>query len=226
VFTWLAIIAISHINSRRKLLFNSSSSIVFFFSIFSAFFSPLVAILTGNPYTRYFLPVSIYLPLILFSTPQIWQKFQKPLGAVLVGSIIFFIVLQKHTPSPQFTHMENISCIQQILEKEHYSLAGGFWTSRPIAAYVNSKATRILQFDENIDPMPWMNNRAEYASVSLQGIIIDNEIPGLPQGGFIFDRNVSQLGKPSRSYQCKNIHVFYFEKGTSGYRRLNRLSNM
>lgn len=184
----------------------------------------LSTLLTGNSYTRYFLPIAFFPIVSLLATiTRIRTVSLSTLKFGAIGTSCLFLIycLFALPHSQPLTHAisgDAIECFAQSAGNKTINAVGSFWSSRPLDLYSNPKSIRVVQVNNQLSPYPWMNDRADY-NRSFDTVIVDKATP-LPSN--VGAQDVSILGPPSQIWSCNDFFIYHYEPTSSGYRLLNQ----
>ena len=183
----------------------------------------LATLLTGNAYTRYFIPVAFVPFIAIFAaasnTRFITERIVRV--AVLAASslaIVYCLVnIPRIQPLTQSTPTDAVSCFARHAGDRTINAVGSFWASRPLDLYSNENI-RVVQVNNQLQPYPWLNNRSVY-DLTFSAVVIDKAIP-LPSN--IGVQHVAILGPASEIWECRDFYVYHYDTHTKAYQMLNQ----
>ena len=112
-----------------------------------------------------------------------------------------------------------LRCFNEHMAKHRFNAVGTFWSARTLDAYGTTGA-RVLQANEHFEPTLWLNNRATYTHLKVNGVIVSHAIDNVRHKGNIYPDSTHVLGKPDKVYPCKDFDIYFYDDGSSGYRYL------
>jgi hypothetical protein len=214
----------------------TQSSLLFLvlFAASSACITIVGTIVSGNFLMRYFLPVALFPLFAIVCFPLcagiFYGKWSRVYFAAcaLVGFAACGFALRASPPMSNFswiftspfseTH-SGIRCFNDLMAKHRFNAVGTFWTARTLDAYGDSGA-RVLQANERFEPTLWLNNRATYKHLQVNGVIVSHAIDNVRHKGNIYPESTHVLGKPDKVYPCKDFDIYFYEDGSGGFRYL------
>ncbi|WP_322091655.1 hypothetical protein [Paraburkholderia bannensis] len=208
----------SLVKGNRSTLPRGTSLVMLF-----AVVSPLAAIcgtlVSGNYYTRYFLPVIYFtiiglIPLLCSSA----ARCKKAIWVCLAGLVILIATTVRTVPSMsgQGAQAADVDCFNQYMTQKKINVLGGYWVTRGLDLY-SSTGARALQFD-GLTRGHWLNNSSPYFSNVFNGIIVER---GERFPNHIYLSDVDKFGAYSEKWQCRDFDILYYADGTQGFRMLN-----
>lgn len=227
-----------YISARaRSLSTTGVSPALLFLSLFvasSASITLLGTLVSGNYLMRYFLPVAL-LPLFVLVTafPQHTQLSRAATGwyfsaCVVVGIalLVFACAPTKSMTSFSWVFKTNYSqghagirCFNEHMANKPYNVVGTFWSSRTLDAYGVTGA-RALQVNERFEPTLWLNNRATYKDLAVNGVIVSRPVENVRQKGNIYPEETRVLGSPDNIFRCKGFDIYFYADGSQGFTHL------
>lgn len=198
------------------------------FALFFGSFAPgiiiLATLLTGNAYTRYFIPVAFIPFVALFawasSAKFITQKTMRITLIITTALAILYCVINIPKIQP-LTHpiaSDAISCFSRQAGDRTVNAVGSFWASRPLDLYSDPSKIRVAQVDNQLHPYPWLNNRSVYDQ-TFSAVIVDKATP-LPSN--IGLQHIALLGPASEIWECRDFYVYHYDINSKGYQTLNQ----
>jgi len=199
-----------------------------------AFGSPVAsisgALLTGNPWTRYWLPLAVFPVLAVL---PLWRRFlhlshKKTLVAVLIciaavaGRYGSSLYAQFMAEGSLKVMQADVKCYNRVMSQKPFDTVGGYWTTRALDLYSDT-TSRALQMTGDLHARIWLSNRAPYLSLMFNGIIVDKKLPEGEKPDHIYDSELRGLGPYSRKFSCPSFDIYYYDTGSVGYIKLNRL---
>lgn len=212
----------------RGLVATHRNDYVLFSMLFGAI-SPgviiLATLLTGNSYTRYFLPISFFSLVAIFAIISQIRLSTRLLKLSVTGAagifIIYCLLALPHSQS-LFSAIpsDNIECFDRSIGNTTVNAIGSYWSSRPLDLYSNPRKVRVIQATPALTPMAWLNDRADYSNRTYDTIIVEKQATaessiGIPQ--------VGALGTPSHIWTCNDFYIYHYNPGSQGYILLNQL---
>ncbi len=215
----------------------SANQALLFLVLFSAASSCITLIgtlVSGNSLMRYFLPVAL-LPVFVLLT-----AFHQTLMAsgvavrryaslcVIVGIAMVAFVCGRPNTTASFSWLfnarysqshEGLGCFNRHMSEKPFNVVGTFWTTRTLDAYGSTRA-RALQVNERFEPTLWLNNRATYRDLAINGVIVSRAQDALRQKGSIYAEETRTLGSPDRIFACKDFDIYYYADGSPGFNQL------
>lgn len=187
------------------------------------FLSPLVTIagvlLTGNFYTRYFLPLPLF-TLVGFSLMLPYIISFRALGLGLITLLVitasFFgksYISERHVPSA--TELD-IQCFNSFANSHNLHPVGGYWTSRYLTLYGPS-GHQVFQVLNDFTPFNWLSNTAEHSNTAINAVIVDRE--ALPF--HITQMDTKPLGNPDAVLACEQFDIYLYSAKSNGFIILN-----
>jgi len=182
-------------------------------------------VLVGQAAPRYSLPAwvaaAVLLPMFIWwwmpfvhkrtVSDRVWQRSSIIVAAVTAVALVAtgFVVSQQRSTSAE--------CLQNWIDKqdspEPLVGAGGFWTSRRLAAYLPNE--KILQVYEGV-PLLWQNNGGQYLGVSQIDYVVvapqDDAGAEIPDHAETFR---TSFGEPASVTQCDTFEIWDY-RGTTG----------
>lgn len=230
--------------ARKKHAAAKQSDYSFFLIAFGCL-APIATIVgtiaTGNPTTRYLLPV-------IFFTPLAFIPLFIPLGTRYKKHIIigFFslaaLMLTGALISQSTKHLDNLrtyyppsaQCLDTQLAGTPYKAGvAQFWRARGLQ--LNSQDGHVVeQVHPTIDRFNWLYNSATYTLHDLSFVVVDkpelvenpeisNHVAFTIQAGPV----VELLGQPTAVYQCMDFDIYTYDDTNPGKRILNdRIRNI
>jgi hypothetical protein len=204
------------------------------FSAFSASITLVGTLVSGNYLMRYFLPVAL-LPVFVLLT--IFQHAQQCIGATvrlyfglcaIAGIGMVVIVIGRSNTAVNFSwlhdarysqHHEGIRCFNGHMSDKPFNVVGTFWSTRTLDAYRTTRA-RALQVNERFEPTLWLNNRATYKELAINGLIVSRPQGNVRQKGNIYAEDTRILGIPDRILPCKDFDIYFYADGSPGFTQL------
>jgi hypothetical protein len=194
-------------------------------------------ILTGNPLTRYLLPLIFFTPLFLI---PLYRFVSKPaigvLNALLVfiscGVIAIAAFLQPITTFKQLAdyYPDDAACLDRSLSgTPHTAGVAQYWRARALQLS-NNDGYIVAQVGNDIDPLDWLYNTASYELYDYSFVVIDK--PKQTANHEISDDQtfiikpavvLSKLGQPSDIYQCETFDLYVYDRQNPGRNILNQL---
>jgi len=210
---------------RNRAKEQSVTFLLVLFAGTSPFIIVFTVLLTGNAYTRYFLPIAFF-PLIgLFTwASQCVYTLPRRIVVIITSSIalvslIFIGCMLPHTqPLTHATNRDSITCFTNSVGNRTVNAVGSFWSSRQLDLYSDNTKIRVLQVNNQLTPYPWMNNRALYARI-FDTVIVDKTTPTNANVG---NQHVAQLGQPDHIWECRDFFIYQYDKNNPGYWSLNQ----
>lgn len=183
----------------------------------------LATLLTGNAYTRYFIPVAFVPFIAIFAaasnTRFITEKIVRI--TVLATSSLAIVYCLVNTPRiqplTQSIPTDAVSCFARHAGDRTINAVGSFWASRPLDLYSNGNI-RVVQVNNQLQPYPWLNNRSVY-DLTFSAVVIDKATP-LPSN--IGAQHVAILGPASEIWECRDFYVYHYDSHTKAYQILNQ----
>ena len=215
----------------------SANQALLFLVLFSAASSCITLIgtlVSGNSLMRYFLPVAL-LPVFVLLT-----AFHQTLMAsgvavrryaslcVIVGIAMVAFVCGRPNTTASFSWLfnarysqshEGLGCFNRHMSEKPFNVVGTFWTTRTLDAYGSTRA-RALQVNERFEPTLWLNNRATYRDLAINGVIVSRAQDALRLKGSIYAEETRTLGSPDRIFACKDFDIYYYADGSPGFNQL------
>lgn len=225
-------------DSRARGFSDASANQAFLFLVlFSAASSCITLVgtlVSGNSLMRYFLPVAL-LPVFVLLT-----AFHQTLMAsgvavrryvslcVIIGIAMVAFVCGRPNTTANFSWLfnarfsqshEGLGCFNRHMSEKPFNVVGTFWTTRTLDAYGSTRA-RALQVNERFEPTLWLNNRATYRDLAINGVIVSRAQDALRQKGSIYAEETRTLGSPDRIFACKDFDIYYYADGSPGFNQL------
>lgn len=214
----------------------TSSALLFLvlFAALSACITIVGTIVSGNFLMRYFLPVALFPLFAILCFPLCTGIFYGKSSRVyfaacaLLGIAAFGFALRT---SPSMSNLSWISaapyreshsgirCFNDLMAKHRFNAVGTFWSARTLDVYGNSGA-RVLQTNERFEPTLWLNNRATYKHLQVNGVIVSHVKDNVRYKGNIYPESTDVLGKPDKVYPCKDFDIYFYADGSGGDRYL------
>ncbi len=215
----------------------SANQALLFLVLFSAASSCITLIgtlVSGNSLMRYFLPVAL-LPVFVLLT-----AFHQTLMAsgvavrryvslcVIIGIVMVAFVCGRPNTTANFSWLfnarysqshEGLGCFNRHMSEKPFNVVGTFWTTRTLDAYGSTRA-RALQVNERFEPTLWLNNRATFRDLAINGVIVSRPQDALRQKGSIYAEETRTLGSPDRIFACKDFDIYYYADGSPGFNQL------
>ncbi len=183
----------------------------------------LATLLTGNAYTRYFIPIAFVPFIAIFA----WASGTKFITAKIMRATILtasgialaycLINIPRIQPLTRSVPADAVSCFAAHAGNRTINAVGSFWASRPLDLY-STKNIHVVQVNNQLQPYPWLNNRATYDQ-SFSAVVIDKATP-LPSN--IGVQHVAILGPASEIWECRDFYVYHYDTHTRGYQILNQ----
>ena len=204
------------------------------FSVASSCITLIGTLVSGNSLMRYFLPVAL-LPVFVLLT-----AFHQTLMAsgvavrryvslcVIIGIAMVAFVCGRPNTTASFSWLFNarysqshvgLGCFNRHMSEKPFNVVGTFWTTRTLDAYGSTRA-RALQVNERFEPTLWLNNRATYRDLAINGVIVSRAQDALRQKGSIYAEETRTLGSPDRIFACKDFDIYYYADGSPGFNQL------
>ena len=235
-------------NKDLKPIFKGRQAIALFLSSF-ALLGPIVTILAtiaaSNSKMRYCLPLVFYPPLCIALLIGIKTNLKEnfitrfsPLILIIFSCLIpwgiFFLnqrLANNYVPitnifdSQKIYTTKSIECINQNFRDQRVNLIGGFWTTRPLNLYTSAPIT-ILQVNKDLRPFFWMNNKALYKNIAIDGIIVEkyNDPHFLLEGhafNHLYNNTLTIREDYSKKIDCEIFWVYLYPFGSIGYKVIN-----
>lgn len=204
------------------------------FSAASACMTLVGTLVSGNSLMRYFLPVAllpVFVLLTVFHQAQIVSGVvaRRYFGLCVLGGVslvVFTCGRPDTTANVSWLFKANYSqgheairCFNGHMSEKPFNVVGTFWSTRTLDAYGNTGA-RALQVDERFQPILWLNNRASYKDLPINGVIVSRPQGDLRQEGNIYAEEARTLGTPGRILACKDFDIYFYPDGSPGATRL------
>ena len=204
------------------------------FSAVSACATLVGTLVSGNSLMRYFLPVAL-LPVFVLLTTLL--QAQQGNGAVvrryfglclIAGFAVMAMAIGRSNSGVNFSwlsdarysqHHEGILCFNRHMSDKPFNAVGTFWSTRTLDAYSTTRA-RALQVNERFEPTLWLNNRATYKDVAINGVIVSRPQGNVRQKGNIYAEDTRFLGSPDRILPCKDFDIYFYADGSPGFTQL------
>ncbi len=204
------------------------------FSAVSACITLFGTLVSGNSLMRYFLPVALLPVFVLLTTfhqtlmvsGMVTRRY---FGlCVIIGIAMVAFVCGRPNTTASFSWLfnasysqshEGIRCFNGHMSDKPFNVVGTFWTTRTLDAYGSTRA-RALQVNERFEPTLWLNNRATYRDLAINGVIVSRAQDALRQKGSIYAEETRTLGSPDRIFACKDFDIYYYADGSPGFSQL------
>ncbi len=233
-------VAVRHLGTHqraRNMSVAPASQALLFLVLFTAFSAciPLVGTLvSGNYLMRYFLPIALFPVFVLLTT---FQHVQQGNGAVvrryfglclITGIAMVAMTIGRSNSGVDLSwlldarysqHHEGIRCFNGHMSDKPFNSVGTFWSTRTLDAYSTTRA-RALQVNERFEPTLWLNNRATYKDVAINGVIVSRPQGNFRQKGNIYAEDTRTLGSPDRILPCKDFDIYFYADGSPGFTQL------
>lgn len=213
--------------SKTKSL-RSVDMLVALFALGSPMSSIAGALLTGNPWTRYWLPLAVFPVLALlplgrrFGCRSYRGLLVVAVLCIATGSAFYGPMLYEHgVPRPSGPMSAGVQCYNRIMSQKPFNTVGGFWMTRALDLY-SITGSRSLQVSSDLHVWARMNNRAPYSVLEFNGIVVDRLGKGGRLPNRIYASDVARLGPYSKKFSCPSFDIYYYDTGSSGYIKLNQ----
>lgn len=194
------------------------------------------AVLTGNPLTRYLLPILFFTPLAFIPLySAIAQKYTYAIKISLCVAVAFLlgIALLKQ-PVKNLTELKNYyhpgaQCLDaQLAGTPHKAGVAQYWRARVLQ--LNSRdGHTLVQTDGSLKRFGWLYNNAAYDLYDLSYVIVDKPEQVTSQdiskeGGFPIPASavLYALGQPTAIYNCHDFDIYTYDNSNPGKAILNR----
>jgi hypothetical protein len=216
---------------RRRNFFHGDSTlsaialIVVLFSVICPLSTIFGTIVSGNSYTRYFVPLVFIPTLGLVPFFYVWKGFsrEKALAFFFVFALIVFVwYVPSRLADPgaaSYSDSESVDCYNHYMSQQPFNAVGGFWTVRALDLYSTS-GSRVLQI-VGLGRTRWMNNSSPYFNLSFNGVIVDKSTSGERARDFIYAEDVAPLGPYTKKLSCQKFDIYYYAENSPGFRLLN-----
>ncbi len=237
----VALLAFIHFATKPKKKPVRTADTFFIISL-ASITPPLVivgSIITGNPLTRYMVPVVIF-PLLVLMPLLRFGFFIKPAAAktaawfiaIIFVSVSAFAVLTRPVSSvasitTYYTSDER--CLDSKLGHTSYTAGvAQYWRARGLQ--LNSRSNlKVLQVYGNLDKFTWLYNGADYSIYRPSFVIVDKTSPAFsdPEISLASNFAISSshasavLGQPSGIYDCPSFEIYLYPPGNPGNKILN-----
>lgn len=233
-------VALRHLGAHRRArhwsVAPASQAFLFLvlFVALSACITLVGTLVSGNYLMRYFLPVAL-LPVFVLMTA--FQQAQLGSGAfvhryfglcVMASIAMVAITIGRSNTAVNFSWLfdarysqshEGIRCFNGHMSNEPFNAVGTFWSTRTLDAYSTTRA-RALQVNERFEPTLWLNNRATYKDVAINGVIVSRPQGHDRQKGTIYAEDTRPLGSPDKILACKDFDIYFYADGSPGFSQL------
>lgn len=228
-------VAIRHVGTQQPERHFSakpaSQALIFLvlFTTFSACVTLVGTLASGNYLMRYFLPVAL-LPVFVFLTTVQQAKTVRLYFCLclIAGIAMVAITIYRSNSGVNFSwlrdarysqHHEGIRCFNGHMSDRPFNVVGTFWSTRTLDAYSTTRA-RALQVNERFEPTLWLNNRATYKEVTINGVIVSRPQGEVRQKGNIYAEVTRILGRPDRILACQDFDIYFYASGSPGFTQL------
>ena len=233
-YVWVVRRSLNHSNGSVPQATQSPLLFLVLFAALSACITIVGTIASGNFLMRYFLPVAMLPLFVILCLPLCTGMFYGKSSPVyfaacaLVGIAVFGFALRASPPMSNFSWIfagsfseshSGIRCFNNHMAKHRFNTVGTFWTARTLDAYGTTGA-RVLQANERFEPTLWLNNRANYKHLQVNGVIVSHVKDNVRYKGNIYPESTDVLGKPDKVYLCKDFDIYFYADGSGGDRYL------
>lgn len=176
-------------------------------------------ILSGNYFTRYFVPLSFF-PTIGFCF-LLAEKSRGTNFVYILSLITGCLVLpayadSKHNQFNESPYEKSLMCYEEVVKLEKIHAIGSFWTSRYLDLY-RTTPYRTFQASNDFKPFNWLSNRYKYDEYEIGAVVVDKQ----QNPAHINPQDVERLGPPTRIVSCDNFYIYTYSGETFGYNQLN-----
>lgn len=194
------------------------------------------AIVTGNPLTRYLLPVLFFTPLAfipLYSAIAQKYTYAIKIGLCVAVAFLLGIALLKQ-PVKNLTELKNYyhpgaQCLDTHLAgTPHRAGIAQYWRARVLQLNSRDDHT-IVQTDGSLKRFGWLYNNASYDLYDLSFVVVDKPERTTSQeittiGGFPIPASavLFALGQPNAIYNCSDFDIYTYDDNNPGKEILNR----
>src|SRR3990167_3502317 len=240
--TMIVILLKQGFNNRKKSLELKSDQVATFTLVFFCALAPLTTITgtiaTGNPLTRYLLPIIFFTPFIFL--PAYLRFFKKysllqPIYIVYTIALVVVLAVAVMQPSKNVSSLSryypsSAQCMDEKLQNTQYKNGvAQYWRARVLQ--LNSKDNhKIIQTDGAIKRFGWLYNNSTYDKYDVSFVVVDKPLQNTSQevsneGAFIINPStaVYLLGQPTNIYSCNEFDIYAYDPGTNCRKVLNQV---
>lgn len=184
----------------------------------------LGVIMSGNFYTRYFLPIPIFL--LIGASLAIcdgWnnQKHTWVAVALLLFGASFFSYQWFTFVSNNSRYERDIECVDRYSRSNKIVAIAGYWNARYLQLYGIGKYS-VYQAHKDFRPFDWLSNIHDHQNSKINSVIVSLA----NDHGFINTQDVKALGEPVEVYSCISFDIYRYEPQSAGYQLLNERIRM
>ena len=218
-------ILLIHRNAKKPGTYPASLILITAFALAVTSVCIIFTVVTGSKVTRYLLPIFIFplVGLMPILDLQIIKKLQKQI--VNIGIIIAIVVITvgifsipKAIDLLSTSNFNTSTCLENALNNQPANGIAQYWTSRALDVYGKSDE-RVLQVNNNFMLYPWLANLGAYENKQFTFIVIDNSANNTTWN--ISPSNLAHIGQPYRQVTCRNVQIYIYKPGSTGYKTLN-----
>lgn len=216
-FAWHA--RIIALNATKQ----QSDQIVYVFLLVAPIIIVIGVLVSGNFYTRYWLPVPIFILLLsAFFLARMWRYKDQYLLGILITALVTTSLTwyQAHTYSSneeQKKIEQSIACYQKISQQHVIQAVGGYWDIRYLNLYI-IQPYPIIQVHSNFKPYQWLSNSVDSSTRMINTVIVSNQA----RPGSIGVEDVAILGQPSAIHNCPLFSIYIYTPTSAGAQVLNQ----
>jgi hypothetical protein len=235
-------VALTRRARREADTWTAAAAVVALFAVVASLLTAPLVVLTGNYYSRYFLPVVAYpflavLPAFALRWPAprlhavpasgaravLSRDGLLAAGAALLVACGAFGVVSGPGAAALLRargRPTGEDCLEATFEGRDASGVGEYWTVRALDLYARPGLS-VLQVDSStFEVYPWLVNLGAYEHRRFGFVLVDRT----DQGGFTLRLgDLAPLGSPARLVTCPDFDIAEYPPGTAGYTRLNAL---
>lgn len=188
----------------------------------------ITVVMSGNMYTRYFLPVPVCIGMgaslaIADYQRQLQQPFQfaQRIAALLafsLGGIAMFF--QNSDAWENSNYAASVRCYETMAQTHELRAIAGYWDARYLTLH-SSERLKVMQVREDLRPYHWLSNRYVQNDIPMNAVIVSH----LQKSGHLTLHDVRVLGEPSALLQCPLFDVYFFSRDTLGFEIINTRIN-
>lgn len=243
-FAGALFLAVIHFVTRKKLtpLQEKLFSLDSFFVTGLAALVPLSvivgSIITGNPVTRYMVPLVIFPLLALIPLAKLLQNyeltaFRASLRPILVFTVCIVVLAGLFSrPVASLRQVGNFyTADEQCLDKSlaHTPYKAGvaqYWRSRGLQ--LNSRAgIKVMQVQGGLARFTWLYNESDYDIYRPSFVLVDKVPEPYPDIEVSLDYKISKesvkvLGTPAHIYHCTSFDIYTYQIGSKGQTTLDK----
>jgi len=176
-------------------------------------------VVTGNIYTRYLLPVPIF---ILIGSALTIVRLCSRKQLYLLCSVL--MVLGTGCWLFQFlknqavidSHAQDIACYEHHVARYELHPVGGYWDVRYLNLFTNQQ--QAYQITNDFHPLNWLSNVVDHRDSQINTVIVSHGI----EPNHIHVSDLEVLGDFSAKYECAQFDLYVYDKGTKAYAILNQ----